>query len=32
VQATYEDRGGERWQQLDVPALLRAAQFLDVAA
>ena len=32
VQATYEDRSGERWQQLDVPALLRASQFLDVAA
>ena len=32
VQAAYADRSGERWQQLDVPALLRAAQFLDVAA
>ena len=32
VHSTYEDRSGERWQQLDVPALLRASQFLDVAA
>ena len=32
VQTIYEDRNGGRWQQLDVPALLRAARFLDVAA
>jgi twitching motility protein PilI len=32
VQAIHEDRGGVSWQQLDVPALLKASQFLDVAA
>jgi twitching motility protein PilI len=32
VQAIYEDSNGVSWQQLDVPALLRASEFLDVAA
>jgi twitching motility protein PilI len=32
VQAIYEDSNGLIWQQLDVPALLRASEFLDVAA
>ena len=32
VKATYEDGNGVRWQELDVPALLQASHFLDVAA
>jgi twitching motility protein PilI len=32
VQAIYEDSNRVSWQQLDVPALLRASEFLDVAA
>jgi twitching motility protein PilI len=32
VKAMYEDRNRAGWQELDVPGLLRASQFLDVAA
>lgn len=32
VQALYEDHNGTRWQELDVRALLGAAQFLEIAA
>jgi twitching motility protein PilI len=32
VKATYVDRSGTVWHELDVPALLHTAQFLDVAA
>jgi len=32
IKATYEDRNGASWQELEVPALLQASQFLDVAA
>jgi twitching motility protein PilI len=32
IKAVYADRNGTHWQELDVPALLQAASFLDVAA
>jgi twitching motility protein PilI len=32
VKAVYEDSNRTGWQELDVPELLRASQFLDVAA
>ena len=32
VKATYADRHGAVWHELDVPGLLHTAQFLDVAA
>lgn len=32
IKAGYLDRDGTSWQELDVPALLQASHFLDVAA
>jgi twitching motility protein PilI len=32
IKAGHSDRDGASWQELDVPALLQASQFLDVAA
>jgi twitching motility protein PilI len=32
IKATYADGEGTQWRELDVPALLQASHFLDVAA